>query len=170
MTLAAVAIGATVVSGAISAMGAIQAGNAQAAAAERDAQISERNKVIADQDRIQAVRTAQIAAEDKRRENRRQYAAIRAAYGTSGFELAGSALDVLADTSEEMTLDERRIEYEGTVRNREGALQMLYLQEDADTSRVAGANYKRAGYTSAASGLLSSVGSAANMKYQYGNA
>lgn len=160
MTLAAVAIGATVAGGVISAMGALQAGKAQEAAANRDAAISERNKKIADQDRIQAMRTAQLAAEDKRRENTRQLASMRAAYGSSGFDLAGSSLDVLADASEEMALDERRVEYEGRVRNREGALQMLYLQEDADTSRVAGKNARKASYYSALSSITSSASSA----------
>ena len=163
MTLAAVAIGATVIGGAISAMGAIQAGKAQQAAANRDAAISERNKVIADQDRVQSVRTAELAAEDKRRANRRQMAAMRAAYGSSGFDLAGSPLDVLADTAQEMAVDERRISYEGHVRNREGALQMLYLQENADSSRVAGKNARRASYYQAASSLLDAGGKAAYM-------
>lgn len=163
MTLAAAAIGMTLVSGAVSAIGAIQAGNAANDAAQRDADIAERNKKIADQDRRQAIRTAEIAAEDRRRENRRQLASIRAAYGSSGFELAGSPLDVLADTSQEMALDERRTEYEGYVRSREGALQMLYLQESADESRAAGKNAKRAGYISAAGSLLSSGSRAAQM-------
>lgn len=163
MTLAAVAIGATVIGGAVSAMGAIQAGKAQEAAANRDAAISERNKVIANQDRIQSVRTAELAAEDKRRENRRQFAAMRAAYGSSGFDLAGSPLDVLADTATDMALDERRVSYEGTVRNREGALSMLYLQENADASRMAGKNARKASYFTAASSLLDAGGKAAYM-------
>jgi hypothetical protein len=163
MTIAAVAIGATLVSGVISAMGAMQAADAQASAYERDAAISERNKVIADQDRQQAVATANIAAQDKRRSNRRQLAAMRAAYGSTGFDMSGSPLDILADTSTEMALDERRIEYEGTVRNREGALQMLYLQEDADGSRMAAKNTRKAGRITALSTLAGSAGSAANM-------
>lgn len=170
MTLAAVAAGATILGGAVSAMGAIQAGNAQASAAMRDEAIAERNAKIANQDRIQAVRTAQTASEDKARANRRQLASLRAAYGSSGFELAGSSLDVLADTSTEMALDERRIEYEGTVRNREGALQMLYLSEDADQSRRAAKNYVKAGRISAGASLFSTAGSAANGYSQYGNA
>lgn len=163
MTLAAVTIGMTLVSGAISAVGAIQAGNAQAAAAQRDAAIAERNQKIADQDRIQAIRTAEINAEDKRRANKRQLASMRAAYGTSGFELAGSPVEVLADASVDMALDERRVAYEGQVRNREGALQMLYLQEDAAQSRASASNYKRAGYMNAATSLMSSASSATSM-------
>lgn len=159
MTGVEIAVVLSAVGAATSAMGAIQQGNAQKAAADRQAQIDERNKILADQDRIRDVQTAQIAAEDKRRENRRQYAALRAAYGSSGIEMAGSPLDVLTDVSTEMALDERRIEDEGLVKNREGALRMLGLQESADSSRAAGRNAKRAGYISAGSTLLSSAGS-----------
>lgn len=155
MTWTAAAIALSVVGGFVSAAGAQQQASAQAAAANRDAAIADRNAKIVDQDRQQAIRTAQIAAEDKRRENRRNFAAIRAAYGSSGFELTGSPLDVLSDTSIEMALDERRVEYEGTVRNREGALQMLYLNEDAQQSRMLATQYKKAGRQSAMSSLLS---------------
>lgn len=162
----AIPIALTVVGGFVSASGAQQAAQAQANAAMRDAAIAERNKKIVDQDRQQAVRTAQIAAEDKRRENRRNLAAIRAAYGSSGFELTGSPLDVLADTSIEMALDERRVEYEGYVRNREGALEMLYLQEDADESRLLAKEYKRAGKRNARTALLSAATNASVMGAQ----
>lgn len=154
MAFAPIAIGLTLASGAISAMGAIQQGKAAENAAKFDASVAERNAQLANQDRILAVRTSQQAQEDKRRDNTRQLASIRAAYGTSGFELAGSPLDVLSDTSIEMALDERRIGFEGQVKNREGALQMLYYKEDATKKRAEGANAKRAGYLSAGTSLL----------------
>lgn len=167
MTMTAALIGGTIVSGLVSAAGAISSANASAAAAKRDAAISERNKILADQDRQQAVRTADIAAEDKRRENRRLLATMKASYGSTGLELTGSPLDVLADTSEEMALDERRISYEGKVKNREGALQMLYLQEDADSSRMKAKTYKRAGMLSAVSSLVDAGVSAGKIKAGY---
>lgn len=170
MTLAAVAIGATVVSGFIGAMGQMSAANAQAAAYEREAQIAERNKIFADQDRKLAIETARIDAEDKARDNRRQLASLRAAYGNTGFELTGSPLEVLADTSIEMALDERRIEFEGMARGREGAIKMLGLQDEADMSRAAGKNAKKAGKISAISTLIGTAGSAAKTKYDMGNA
>lgn len=156
-------IAMTVISTFASANAAKEQQDVMAATANRDAQIADRNKRVADQDRQIATRTAELAAEDKRRENRRTYASIRAAYGTSGFELSGSPLDVLADTSVEMALDERRVEYEGQVRNREGALQMLYLQEDADGNRIASSNYKRAGKSAYGTTLLSGLTKAYNM-------
>ena len=164
----AIPIAMTIVSSFASANAAKQQQDVMAQSADRDAQIADRNKRIADQDRIIAVRTAELAAEDKRRENRRTFASIRAAYGSSGFELSGSPLDVLADTSVDMALDERRVEYEGQVRNREGALQMLYLGEDADSSRAASRNYKAAGKSAYGTTLLSGVTKAYNMGDQAG--
>lgn len=71
-------------------MSSIQQGQAVSAAAKRDAQIAERNRELANQDRIQAIRTADIAAADKRRDNLRQMAALRAGYGASGLEMSGA--------------------------------------------------------------------------------
>lgn len=161
MSLPAIAAGMSIVSGVMGFAGAITSGNAQRAAANRQAAIDERNKILANQDRIQAINTARIDAEDKRRENRRQLASIRASFGSSGLEVAGTPLDVLADTSIEMALDERRIEYEGQVKGREGALKILGLQESADTSRAAGSSAHKAGVISGFSSLLSSGSDAA---------
>lgn len=162
----AIPMALTAVSGIVGAIGAKNAADAEAARYNHQAKISERNKAIADQDRLNAVRTSQLAAEDKRRENRRRFASVRAAYGSSGLELSGSALDVLRDTSVEMALDERRVEYEGQVKNREGALSMLYLQEDADLSRVSAKNAKSAGKAAMIGGLLAAGGKA----YEQGEA
>lgn len=143
------------------AVGAIQSANAQADAAEYQAQVDERNALIADQNRKHNLRTAEIAAEDKRRQNRRVLASMRAAYGASGIELAGSPLDVLEDTALEQELDVERIRFEGRVKYREGAIQMLGLRENAALSRSSAKSAKRAGYIKAAGSVLSGVGKAA---------
>lgn len=158
--LEGLAAAASAVSGVIGALGAIQAANAQAAAAEYNARIQERNAIIADQNRKQAIETSEIAASDKRRENRRVLASMRAAYGTSGLELVGSPLDVLEDTAVEQELDTQRIRYEGRLRAREGAIQMLGLREDATLSRMEGKAAKTAGYIGAAGQLVGGIGTA----------
>lgn len=140
---------------AISAVGAIQSANAQSAAFDREAQIADRNKILADQDRQLAVRTAQIAAEDKNRENRRRLADLRASMGASGLEMAGSPIDLLADTSLEMALDTKRIEFEGKVRNREGVIEMLNFGDQAAGARMSSKSARRSGYYSAGGALLS---------------
>lgn len=167
MTLPAVAIAASIGSGLISAVGAIGSANAQSAAQEQQAQIAERNKILADQDRQMAIRTSQIAQDDAAREHRRQLSSIRAAYGSSGVELSGSPLEVLQDTSIEMALDERRIGYEGQVKSREGTVKMLGLQEEANSARSAAKYTKKAGMMSATSSFLSGVGSATDMYVRY---
>lgn len=148
----------TVASTAVGVYGAIQAGNARADAARYNAQVAEREQVVANQNRQLAIRTAQTDAEDKRRENRRVLASIRANFGASGLSLAGSPLDVLQDAATEQELDVQRIEYEGQVRGREGALRMLGLQDDAELSRAEARNASSAGRVSAFGTALSGAG------------
>jgi hypothetical protein len=158
--LEGLAAAASAVSGVIGALGAIQAANAQAAAGEYNARIQERDALIADQNRKVAIETAEIASEDKRRDNRRVLAAMRAAYGTSGLEMAGSPLDVLEDTAVEQELDVQRIRFEGRARSREGAIQMLGLREGANLSRMEASAARTAGYIGAAGQLVGGVGTA----------
>lgn len=151
---------ASVVSGAISAVGAMQSANAQAQAAEYNAKVQERNAIIADNNRRLNIRQAEVAVEDKRRETRRTLSSIRAAYGNSGLDLAGSPLDVLEDTAIESELDAQRIEFQGRVANREGAIQVLGLQEDAQLNRMNAKNAKRAGGIAAAGAFIGGIGGA----------
>lgn len=134
-----------------------QQADAQEAMFDYNRQVAERNEKIARQDRIQAIRTSQIEAEDKRRENRRKLSSIRAAYGSSGLELSGSPLEVLSDSSIEMALDERRVEYEGEVRAREGALRVLGLKDDQNIARASAQNAKAAGSIAKASAIVNTA-------------
>lgn len=152
----------------VSAVGAISSANAESAAAKHQAQIDERNRVLADQDRQLNVRTAQIAEEDKRRENARRLSSLRNEMGSSGLELAGSPLDLLADTSIEMSLDERRIGFEGLVKNREGAIEMQNYADSAAGNRAKAKNARTAGYYSAGAALLSG-GARASSAYKPDN-
>lgn len=166
MTLPVAAIALTAVSGVVSAMGAIQQGNAAEASANYSAALDERNKALADQDRKLAIETARIDAEDKARSNRRQLASLRASYGSSGLDLTGTPLDVLEDQSIEMALDERRIEYEGQARNREYGIKMNDYQNQANLSRMEGKNAKKASRISAMGYLTSAAGQGAYMGTQ----
>jgi hypothetical protein len=166
MSLPAVSMAMTVVSGVVGAIGAIQQGNATAAAAERDAMIAQRNKELADQDRKLAIETSRIDAEDKARSNRRQLASLRATYGSSGLDMTGSMIDVLEDQSIEMALDERRIEYEGQARNRELSVRMDDYQMQSDMSYMEAKNARKASRISALGYLSSAGGQAAYMGAQ----
>lgn len=167
ITLSVIAIGASVASGVAGMAASAQATSAQMQSDMNNAAVAERNKKFADQDRQLAVQTAQLATEDKDRENRRNLAALRAAYGASGLEMAGSPLDVLADTSIEMALDSRRTEYEGQVRNREGVVQMLSLEEEAANSRRSAKNAGKAGQIATVGSFFSMGAKAAGQAYTY---
>lgn len=149
---------ASVVSGVVGAMGAMQTAEANARAAEYNAAISERNAKIADQNRMATLQQADVEQEDHRRETRRMLASIRASYGASGIELAGSPLDVLEDTALERGLDTQRIQFEAKVRNREGAIQMLGLNEEASLQRMRADNERQAGSIAAMGAIVGGVG------------
>ena len=148
----------TAASAAVGVVGTLQAARANADASEYNAKIQERDAIVADQNRKATLEMSRIAADDKRRENRRTMSAIRASYGSSGLDLAGSPLDVLEDSAVESELDATRVEYEGRVRGREGALQMLGLQEGSKLSRMEAKNYKKAGGIAAIGAGLSGEG------------
>ena len=129
----------TVASGAISAAGAMQQGKAAANAANYEAQLADRNAKI-------ARNQAEAEQEDQRRENVRQRGAIRAAYGASGIEMAGSPLDVLSDTALEQELDVARIGYRGE-------LKAIGENDRAEMARVSASNAKQAGAIGAISAI-----------------
>lgn len=147
-------LASTAVGGVVDAVGAAREGEANAQAQEYSAETARANKVIADQDRRLAVKTAQIDAADRTRENRRTLSSIRAAYGMSGGDLSGSPLDVLQDTAMELELDTQRVLYEGRSRNREGALQMLGFQRDAENATRGAANARSAGALSSFGAII----------------
>lgn len=157
MIVAAVAM---VVAAAVSAYGAVQSGQAQKSALDRQAAIDQQNATIASQDRQTNIAAAQLAEQDKARSDSQRLAAIRASYGTSGLELAGSPLDVLTDTSNSMALDERRVAYQGEVTGRQDAIKILGLQNDAAAATAAGSYAQSASYLTAGSDLLKGVSSA----------
>lgn len=135
-------------------VGAISSANAQEAAAKREEQVNLRNQELARQDAIRSQRTADIAAEDAGRSNRRQLADLRANLGASGVEFSGSPIDVLADTSIEMALDQRRITYEGTVKARDGAIEAQNYADQASAAKQKAKTARSSGYMSAGTALL----------------
>lgn len=146
-----------VLGGAVGAVGSLQEAGANSAAALSDAEAAEANKIATNQDRVQALRTAKIAKQDKARENTRTLASMRAAFGASGGDLMGSPIEVLEDAASEMALDETRIEDEGRARNREGGLAMLNLDREAKMSRTKAKNARTAGMFNAFSALTGGI-------------
>lgn len=137
VTLLTLSVGASLVSGAVSAFGAMQQGEATARAAEYNAQVNDRNAALSRQQ-------SNAEMEDTAREHRRQMGAIRAAYGAAGIGLAGSPLDVIEDTALEQQTDIRRIGYSGE-------LKAIGYEEKAALNRAEASNARTAGAISAVS-------------------
>jgi hypothetical protein len=124
---------AAVASAAMSAAGAIQAGQAQKKMANYNARIAED--------------TARYQAERQQDRVSRLMASARVAINKSGITTSGSPLDVLADSAMQSELDHQAI-------LRQGAAQ-------AAMDRFQGSQAARAGYFGAATALLQGVGKAA---------
>lgn len=120
------------------AMGAIQQGEAEAAASEYNAKLLEQN----------ATQSRQQAAEEERRQRifaRKYLGSIRANTAASGLNLEGSALDVLEESAEMAELDALTIRHQGDTR-------AIGYQNEARLERFraknarTGSRYRAAGY------------------------
>jgi len=124
----------------VGAVGAIQSGRNSETLGNYNARIDEQNAVVARQQ-------AAVDEMRQRRMGRKRTGAIRAAVGASGIQMAGSALDALADSIMEEELDAATIKYQGELKARG-------LQQSAAGSRFEGKAAKQRSYTSAASTVL----------------
>lgn len=131
MTGAELAIGFTMLSGTLSAVGQLQQGFASAQAADYNAAVSRRNAAIARQ---------QAAAEeaDKRHQANLALHQIRAAVGGSGFDMTGSPLDVLMDSAVEFELGAKKETYKGQLRALENTDKASLFEMQSDNAVLAG--------------------------------
>jgi hypothetical protein len=134
------------IGGVVSAIGSLAQAGAVQASAEYNAKVAERNRraVLAQTDN-------EIV--DQQIKHRRVLGQIRAAYGENGFEMSGSPLDVVADTTLEQSFDIAKLKYQGRMKA-EG------YTEQATLSRMEGKAAGTAGYIGAATGLLGGFRSA----------
>ncbi len=119
-------IALTAFSAVVGAAGALQAGAAQAEAAEFNARVSEQ----------QARRARQAAAFEEQR--LRDAGAQRAAIGASGIGFEGSPLLVMADTAEEAELDAPAIRFSGSTAEARAKSQAALDRLQARQARTAG--------------------------------
>ena len=135
---------AGVIGGVFSAIGAIQQAQATAAAANYNAKVAERNRraVLAQTDN---------EVVDQQIKNRRMIGTIRASYGANGFEMTGTPLDVIADTTLEQSLDVAKIKYKGRMKA-EG------YTEEATLFRMEAKAASTAGFIGAGAALLGGFG------------
>lgn len=74
------------------------------------------NAKVADQNAALARQQGEIEAQQLLRQGRKAVGSMRAAYGASGVSMSGSALDVLMDTEQQVTLDALTAKYNATLR------------------------------------------------------
>lgn len=133
------------IGGVISAVGALASFGAKAAAARYQSQVDKNNQIIANRNRAAYLAQGDNEAADKMRENRQRMASIRASYGASGIDLAGTPLDVLNDTAIEGAMDVKRITYRAGVQAtgaadtaNQYAAQSRLDEMDAEDASIAG--------------------------------
>lgn len=126
---------------AVSAVGAIASGQAQANASKYQANVAMQNANAAQQQ-------AQQAAMLQQQKTQKMLGATTAAYGASGVTSEGSPLDVLASSASNAELDRQTILYQGHVR-------AAGYTSDAQLDNMAASSATTNSYFSAAGALLS---------------
>lgn len=137
--MAALPVIMLVASTAVSAIGAISQGNAQASANRYNAQMADQNAIASQQQ-------AEASAAIQKEQSRKAIGASVAAYGASGFTTEGTPLDILANSASTAERDRQNILYKGQ-------LQAAGYQSQAELDRASASNAERQGYMSAA-GIL----------------
>lgn len=130
---------------AVSTIGAIQQGNAAAAAAKFNAKLAKRDAQIAQQN-------AALEAEQIEERNRRIQGTARANIAASGITVQGSPLDVLEESAAQGEQDRLNALIFG-----QNNAQASFL--DAQREKMAAKNARRTGFFNAAGTVASGIGS-----------
>lgn len=136
----------TMISTAVSVVGALRQGKSQQQAAGYNAAVADRNAEVARQ------QSRQEAAQIDRR-NRLRIGAARASVGASGGTAEGSAIDVLGDMVAQGELERQQALYQGELR-------AMGFQDTASLERARGRDARSAARTRAGTALLSGAGQA----------
>ena len=150
-TNTSIAIALTAVGAITQAVGAMKSASAKSNALEYNAQIADRNALIAHQQ-------ASFEAERQDKLGRMRIGAIRAGYGASG---AGSNEDVLSMSITNAELDKQTILYKGELR-------AMGYQDEAALDRYGASIAIEEGRYASASALLGGAGKAAGIYANYG--
>lgn len=113
--MSGVVAGASIVGGAVSAVGALAQGSAKQASDQQNANIAGYNQSVSLRNRGVVLSQAGADAKDSQLQLTRHLSTIRAAYGASGLALEGSPTDVINDQAKEGSYDTTKILYKGEV-------------------------------------------------------
>lgn len=148
-----------IASTAVSAVGAISAGNAQAASYKAQAQAQEFNsqQQLKNADRVAAEYS--VREDNLRRQQAKFLGRQRAALAESDTGLGtGSNLDVTNEDTQNAELDALTLRYEGQQERRGLLLDATYSNYDATVSRMNASSARQAGYMSAFGKVLGGAG------------
>lgn len=146
MALSSVLMAASIGSGVLGAVGAVQQGQAMAAAERHNADVAGMNAVAARE-------AAAEGARQSERRNRRLLATTRARTAASGLMMEGSPLEVLADNAAEAELERLTILHGGETRARQ-------FEGESSFRRSRAGAFATAGLLSGASSLVRTAGQA----------
>ncbi|MCW5623339.1 MAG: hypothetical protein KIT73_01305 [Burkholderiales bacterium] len=153
--MAALIPAAIIASTALSAMGAIQSANTQAAQLETQARAADYNATMAERQAAAAAAASSVNEDALRRESRVALGGQAAALAQTGFTMGGSGTDLMQQSRVNAELDALNTRYQGR-------LQQMGLLSEAELQRYEGAAsrsnigaVKKAGYISAGASILS---------------
>lgn len=150
-------LGSTLLAGA----GQVQSANAQAAASNYNAQVSEMNATLADRRARDAIERGQIEEQQKRQEVAQLQGRQRAAMAANGVDLTfGSPLDTLVDTAVLGELDALTIRRNSAREAYDYNVQGVNGRADATLNRMNAKAAKTGGYLAAAGTVLGGAGKA----------
>ena len=165
MSIAALPTIMTVVGGAVSAVGAIQQGQAAAAQANYQAQIMKNNQILAQQEAVEARRRGRVEEENIRERVAQLRARQRAAAaGTGQVADMGTAGAIEADTAALGEVDALTARRNAEIEARMMSIRAQQFGSQAEMERLAGDNQRRAGYISAGSTVLTTAGTLAQRR------
>lgn len=140
-----------IASAAVGAIGAIQQGNAAAAAAQSQANMAEYNAKVSEIQAKQAYAAAGREEDEQRRRARQAVGMQLAASAESG---AGLDPNLLRQSIYDMEADTQAIRYEGALRAQGFKDQAVLSRMEADNARRSASSARTAGYLNAAGTLL----------------
>jgi len=151
---------------AVSAVGAIGSGMASRDAAQYQAAVDRNNVVIANQARRDALERGAEAELAQRRKTSDAIGRQRAAFGASGIEIGGSALDVLGDTAQFGELDALTVRNNAEREAAGYAARAQSAQQNAMLNDNKASNALASGFMNAGSTALAGAGTVADKWYR----
>lgn len=120
-----------VVGGVVSGIGALEQGQAAAAADKYNAQVEKQNENVALSEGV-------AEAADQKRKNEMQLGRIQAAYGAAGIDMGGDALGVYQDSASQAAYSIAKIHYDAKLRETGYADQAQLDESKAHSDSTAG--------------------------------